>query len=426
LFDTVAAVGVSSSIPFAHGHQMWADADRSLCVPAAITRCLHLVSSHEVRRSFALDSVAIKGKLPPNCTEIAFPGVHSDVGGGYLPCEQGRGVDPEGSDMLSRITLAVMYREARLCGAPLKLEAAPDTVKRSFSVERGTIMAYNAFIDASRQAVQFGQLHPDRVLSLPLHQLMAQQHRLYILWRKKMMGRMDLLPSVQACDKHDRADILHADKNFQREVALFEKWSLNQTGDTGIRTAQPDWTAIEDFWWTEAPPPSAVCDLFERFVHDSIAGFKPLGKDIPDLQHEMEMLARQAAEFEETAIYQNFYPDVRPPARLTAEETKRLADFRAWKEAHPAANDVRPALDPQPAGQEPLWLGSGYLRFRLIYMGSNSTLPPLDGNESKSAELHRMQEPRDFLSRHEKPRGESDALLTRHAPAASVVRSVSA
>ncbi len=54
---------------------------------------------------------------------------------------QGRGKNEEGADMVSRITLATMYRAARLAGVPLKLEDAPEAVKRSFLVDTGLIQA---------------------------------------------------------------------------------------------------------------------------------------------------------------------------------------------------------------------------------------------------------------------------------------------
>ena len=47
---------------------------------------------HENRPSFPLDRIVRPdGSLPPGASEYAFPGMHSDVGGGYAPSEQGRG-----------------------------------------------------------------------------------------------------------------------------------------------------------------------------------------------------------------------------------------------------------------------------------------------------------------------------------------------
>ena len=84
IFDTVASVGIAQSAPLFNGHAAWAD-DRFLEIPGSVKRCVHLVAALEVRGSFALDSVCQGEMLPSNCKEIAYPGVHSDVGGGYPP-----------------------------------------------------------------------------------------------------------------------------------------------------------------------------------------------------------------------------------------------------------------------------------------------------------------------------------------------------
>ncbi|MEB0222260.1 DUF2235 domain-containing protein, partial [Pseudomonas sp. AB12(2023)] len=51
--------------------------------------------------------------------EYLYPGVHSDVGGGYAPGEQGKAV-AGGKDVLSQIPLHHMYAEAYALGAPLQ------------------------------------------------------------------------------------------------------------------------------------------------------------------------------------------------------------------------------------------------------------------------------------------------------------------
>jgi hypothetical protein len=86
-------------------------------------------------------------------SEVVFPGVHSDIGCGYCPREQGRGTDPEGADMLARIPLVYMYKQARIAGVPLKLEFASDAAKRRFHVAPATITALNAYLAAARHKV---------------------------------------------------------------------------------------------------------------------------------------------------------------------------------------------------------------------------------------------------------------------------------
>ncbi|MBN0438026.1 DUF2235 domain-containing protein, partial [Pseudomonas aeruginosa] len=71
LFDTVAAVGLADSAPFAAGHMDWADDTMRLpdeaqaqCLSTILPedcsflkRCVHLISCHEQRASFPLDSI---------------------------------------------------------------------------------------------------------------------------------------------------------------------------------------------------------------------------------------------------------------------------------------------------------------------------------------------------------------------------------
>jgi hypothetical protein len=83
LFDTVASFGVpaqNARTPFS---------ERELIVPSLVERCVHYVAAHELRFSFPVDLIRKNGKLPPGWIEKTFPGVHSDVGGGYMPTEQG-------------------------------------------------------------------------------------------------------------------------------------------------------------------------------------------------------------------------------------------------------------------------------------------------------------------------------------------------
>ncbi|MFT3857676.1 MAG: DUF2235 domain-containing protein [Aquabacterium sp.] len=105
LFDTVASVGGPGL------HVGWGS---ELAIPQEVERCVHFVSAHEVRQAFPLDSVRVGKSYPGNCEEVVYPGVHSDVGGGYFEGFQGR------SNQLSRIPLRHMYAEALKSGAMLQ------------------------------------------------------------------------------------------------------------------------------------------------------------------------------------------------------------------------------------------------------------------------------------------------------------------
>lgn len=143
IFDTVAAVGLADSFPFAAGHMSWADGtmrlpDEDTRLPEDrrfLNRCVHLVSAHEQRASFPLDSIRRRprgddgepDKSQPssyraNSVEYVYPGMHSDVGGGYPAKDQGKAMQAE--LLLSQVTLHHMYREAFAAGAPLRVPNA--------------------------------------------------------------------------------------------------------------------------------------------------------------------------------------------------------------------------------------------------------------------------------------------------------------
>ena len=376
LFDTVASVGLAASVPLPNrmvdGHGGWADTEVSLRIPTSPgpTKCLHLVSAHEVRRSFPLDSVAHLGNIPPNCTEIVFPDVHSDIGGGYLPQEQGRGTDPSGGDLMSRITLATMYRAARLAGVPLKLEEASEATKRAFRIDPRTIATFNAYIG-------FCHAQQGAEPSLRLHRIMEFQHMLYIQWRKKVLGKMGDLPNVKnlaatyKSGKFDFTDLTMADKELEEEVASFEKWRTDQrtTGSRG-RPRNPEWEPIAEFW-DKPVPPAEVNNFFEQFVHDSRAWFKPLGKDIPDLWYALELLVAQEERAREWENGPEADPGKPNPYSLSKKEKEQLLRYKAVK----GTENEMDAIEPDKGGRENRLLGGGYLRFRSIYMGSDTFKP---------------------------------------------------
>jgi hypothetical protein len=104
VFDTVASFGVPSQnvrLPFE---------ERELIVSPYVKRCVHYVAAHEVRFSFPVDLIRKNGKLAGEWREDVYPGVHSDVGGGYEPDAQG--ID----NNYSRIPMRDMMRESVASG----------------------------------------------------------------------------------------------------------------------------------------------------------------------------------------------------------------------------------------------------------------------------------------------------------------------
>ncbi|MDN7427606.1 DUF2235 domain-containing protein [Burkholderia sp. AU45388] len=158
LFDTVASVGPPDStratVDFGtfDGHFAFAN-DGRLDIPKDVRFCYHAFSVHEQRMSFPLDSIRNGDSYGGGIRdEVAYPGVHSDVGGGYAPCEQGKGgaAAKAGDDSykLSQIPLHDMYLKAASYGVPLMdsdaISKRADLVA-DFSLDQSVIDAFNAW-----------------------------------------------------------------------------------------------------------------------------------------------------------------------------------------------------------------------------------------------------------------------------------------
>ena len=107
LFDTVASFGVPSQ----NATLPWEE--RDLIVSDKIERCVHFVAAHELRFSFPVDLIRKNGKFAGSWLEKTYPGVHSDVGGGYALKNQ------DIDNNYGRIPMRDMMQEAVLNGVRL-------------------------------------------------------------------------------------------------------------------------------------------------------------------------------------------------------------------------------------------------------------------------------------------------------------------
>lgn len=377
LLDTVASVGGANTfgnqwgLGFVDGHGEWSDAEVSLRIPERI-KTLHLVAAHEIRRSFPLDSVAIRDSLPESAEEIVFPGVHSDLGGGYAPREQGKGIDGSGADMLSRIPLIYMYRAARLSGVPLKLELADPDVKARFQLAPSTVQAFNAYLAACK--VKSG-----------LTEIMREQRRLYILWRYQRRVTaglpLDQTESFKRASNFDKNDLHSANLEFENEIKEFESW-LEKKGNHYIPRQQKagfdnsrenEWEEIAT-WWSNAPTlPPGIAEFFDEYVHDSRAWFKLIPGN-PDSEEDTKaQLAEWVQRRRNAAQLQRRNPRITDG--LTAEQRRAADEFSRTGEI--------PRMNTE--GREPYFSAkAGYLRFRKVYAGGDSILVSDAGSISDS------------------------------------------
>ncbi|MGH8790067.1 MAG: T6SS phospholipase effector Tle1-like catalytic domain-containing protein [Cupriavidus necator] len=176
LFDTVASVGPPDSTRAAvdfedfDGHFGWAKGG-ALDIPEQVRRCVHFFAMHEQRMSFPLDSIRKDKSYPADDyrrREVAYPGVHSDVGGSYAPGDQGKSIKGEGH-RLGKITLHDMYIEALKSGVPLytvdarnEEDRMNDLVQADFSIDPAVAKAFNDWLaklpalDSLEKAFEYG------------------------------------------------------------------------------------------------------------------------------------------------------------------------------------------------------------------------------------------------------------------------------
>ncbi|WP_303293765.1 DUF2235 domain-containing protein [Marinobacter sp. ST-43] len=83
VFDTVAAIVNPFDLDFSPSNSLNKPIELGL-QGGCVDQVIHLVAADEKRANFALNSIkSSNGEMPVNFREIVFPGVHSDIGGGY-------------------------------------------------------------------------------------------------------------------------------------------------------------------------------------------------------------------------------------------------------------------------------------------------------------------------------------------------------
>jgi len=369
LFDTVASVGVANLAPVADGHSAWADAEISLAIPPNVGQCTHLVSAHENRQSFPLDSIYNDHSIASNGEEIVFPGVHSDIGGGYQPGEQGKGTDNIGRDMLSRIPLAVMYRKARLAGVPFKLEQALTQDQVAFQISPQTIRDFNTYIDECQ--VKSGETGT----------IVREHWRRAIEWRlnNHQAGGVTTLNSYQRASRYDQNNLASGYRRFQEELERFSEWQHERSIRNGygqvyeglhsdwmvLKTggdlsAVDDWQRINELYPEFGPSPQPVSVMMDEYVHDSIAGFMPQWSGREEaIAYLRELVAKMHI------LDNSRYREGTRGVYLSSQERKRAKHYERTGRIPPMADlDVG----------EPYLLGGGYLRFRLIYASADDQI----------------------------------------------------
>lgn len=254
LFDTVASVGIAAMSRVTDGKFSWASG-RMMSVHPDVEQCVHFAALHEQRINFPVDLVERNSRV----REVLYPGMHSDVGGGYTPGSQGKGMPAWGaSPNLSQIPLVDMHLEALKAGVFLKswdeIET-DDRLRAAYSCDSRLINTYNAWL--SGHGIGGGD-----------HGQQIREHsQQYAGWHglrfKAGEGKFNQQRFYKEASSEDQDDLRKGQRwlgtiFFEKQINLWDRWF----GERALHNA---------FVSAEVPSPSVT--IFDDYVHDSLAGF---------------------------------------------------------------------------------------------------------------------------------------------------------
>jgi hypothetical protein len=301
VFDVVASVGVSFSVGLttplfefsADGHYAWAN--RILePLPSSVRAGRHFIAAHEQRMNFPVTTQTGSSEFK----QYYFPGVHSDVGGGYGPGEGGKARGGQ-SDLLSQIPLAYMYKEGILEGVPFRsFSELEDAFKADFEISPKLASAWEAYCRALHVK---GEDHGDR---LKTHM------SLYYRWRKGRFKDFKNTEFYMAASDQSKKDFFEANEEMQNDLEIIYARS-KLTGLEGIDASDrrfEEKTARSSQWqilrrnvqlndWEKwalsifdkgKELPQEVKSFFDDHVHDSLAGFYLAG-EVTDYDKELKV-----------------------------------------------------------------------------------------------------------------------------------------
>lgn len=404
ILDTVPSVGIAHVAPGATGHMGWADGTQQLPderrFPGLIRCCRHFIAAHEQRLSFPLDSVRRPdGSYPPNTLEVIYPGMHSDVGGGYPPGDQGKSPGGVG-EVLSQIVLHDLYLAAFEAGAPLTVR--PDLItplikdiqpsrKMSrdstieFNIDSVLVKRFNLWRQTLMDAVpddEKNAVSPEpgyRPYQLPhvLESAIIGQMAWMTAWRIGRYAHHSLLtqPFYVDAPQLPPGELSQEEKDYTKKQADI----VNQRKD--IDRSKPGWQDTVEQGIPDYDPTNAQYQLREaarEFEHDYRNWYRDINGSVVEKakQIALDVIPKEPVYLlngdDEKAEYQQMrdggdYYYIRlftdrlgtgirthPGAELLALYDEQIHDSRAW------------FMQSSMGGREP-W--GGYFRYRMIYFG---------------------------------------------------------
>lgn len=314
LFDSVASVGLANASPGFRGLGGWANGTQEIA--DCVERTVHLCAGHEIRTNFPMSTLRVGDKYPSNAVERVYPGAHSNVGGGYQPCDQGKSARGR-SSLLSQIPLFDMYNEARASKVPLrsKFELSKadggSKVIADLEIDSECSKLFNAYRVWALSAAGAGTVEKSQQAHM--------QH--YWRWRIQHANAIEKLPSYALANRQDQIDVWESNSDFlsdwrqaeglESAVAANNVMKFNPAYDPtaglpSMTQAQHDFLRVlRDFRSKESGRvPPLVDRFFDEMVHDSHGSFYMVGpvtefdrkEKIKQVQNKLETMRRKMSD----------------------------------------------------------------------------------------------------------------------------------
>jgi Uncharacterized alpha/beta hydrolase domain (DUF2235) len=253
LFDTVASFGLPAQnmrLPFE---------ERELIVSPKVERCVHFIAGHEIRFAFPVDLIRKNGQLAGAWEEKTYPGVHSDVGGGYEPFDQ------QINNNYARIPMRDMMRESILSGARM---IGYDDIRKT----RSQLFQKLFECKSETEAAYKNYLAGCGAVSGPIENQMKQHMRmLYSTYGTMHRSGRKTAGEIRREDKYVGS------RGMAWEVDKYRKAAKS---DKAVRFHDPKYgyaQYVKPYDWQlnawDANAPAGVVDFVAQFVHDSKVDF---------------------------------------------------------------------------------------------------------------------------------------------------------
>lgn len=330
VFDTVCSVwsgAIGAVFNVGDGHGEWA---HDVKLPPIVEQCVHITAAHELRSQFPLDSTRDGARYPPNTVEIWYPGVHSDVGGGYDPKHQGR------KNSISRFGLHEMYDMARVSGVLLRPvdDLAPE-IRAEFNKDDPELRkAYNGYLKSVR--LKQGRLESVQAAHMEL------LHR----WLKLRVERGDDLASLQQLREREAALSAELATLYRRRRQLSDPLD-SYRGHALSQEEVSEWNATA------------------QAIRDRRNERSEVRKQRNGLTRESEVLARKMA-----ALRSRRSRD----SKLSLSERTML---QAWENNAPLPECVELFFDGYGHDSTSHWFSGNLTKWRTVYFGNMKYKPEL-------------------------------------------------